>query len=272
MSVSLAAVPGRRAELLGLARLRRIAGGSAALLALLAAWFVVGQYELVNPFLVPPLGAVALRLLDDVRSGDLALNAGTTLLRTLVGFAIACAVGVPLGIAVARGRFARWFCEPLISIGFPMPKIAFLPIFILWFGVYDLSKIVMIAFASVFAIVAAADAGIRGVDKFLVWSARSMGTRGFALFRDALVPAAMPQIFTGLQIALPTALITAVGAEMLMGGAGLGGAMLQSGRFADSVGVYAGIIETAAVGMIAVGGMSQLRRRLLRWHPEFAGR
>lgn len=76
---------------------------------------------------------------------------------------------------VARGVVMRWFCEPLISIGFPMLKIAFLPIFILWFGVYDFSKIVMVAFASVFTIAAAADVGMRGVDRFLTWSARSMG-------------------------------------------------------------------------------------------------
>jgi ABC-type nitrate/sulfonate/bicarbonate transport system permease component len=272
MSASLAAIATRRPERLGLARLKRLAAGSAGIGAILLAWFVIGQWELVNAFLVPPIGAVAQRLLDDVTSGDLVTNAAATLERTVAGFAIACAIGVPVGIAVASRRLMRWFCEPLISIGFPMPKIAFLPIFILWFGVYDLSKIVMVAFACIFAIVASADAGMRGVDKFLIWSARSMGTSGFALFRDVLVPAAMPQIFTGLQIALPTALITTVVAEMLMGGAGLGGAMLQSGRFADSVGVYAGIVETAAVGMIAVGAMSQLRRRLLRWHPEFARR
>lgn len=272
MSASLAAVRSRRAELLGLARLRHAAAASAGLGAVLLAWFVIGQWQLIDPFLVPPLGAVAQRLLEDVQSGDLAANAGATLARTLAGFAIACAIGVPLGIAIARFRLTRWFCEPLISIGFPMPKIAFLPIFILWFGVYDLSKIVMVAFACIFAIVAAAEAGMRGVDKFLIWSASSMGTSGVTLFRDVLIPAAMPQIFTGLQIALPTALITTVVAEMLMGGTGLGGAMLQSGRFADSVGVYAGIVETAAVGMIAVAAMAALRRRLLRWHPEFARR
>ena len=162
--------------------------------------------------------------------------------------------------------------EPLISIGFPMPKIAFLPIFILWFGLYDVSKIVMVAFAAVFTVVAAAESGMRGVDKFLMWSARSMGVGPFRMFWTVLLPAALPQIFTGLQIALPTALITTVAAEMLMGGSGLGGAMLQSGRFADSVGVYAGIVETAAVGMVVVGAMTRLRQRLLRWHPEFARR
>ncbi len=247
-----------------------VAGSLSAAVVLAVAWLVAGRWELVDPFLLPPLPAVLDRLVEDVSGGEFTTNAGLTFYRTVVGFGIACGVGIPLGILVARARWLRWFMEPLISIGFPMPKIAFLPVFILWFGLYDVSKIVMVAFAAIFTIIAAAEAGMRGVDKFLVWSARSMGVGPLALFWDVLLPAAMPQIFTGLQIALPTALITTVAAEMLMGGSGLGGAMLQAGRFADSVGVYAGIVETAAVGMVVVGAMTRLRQWLLRWHPEFA--
>ncbi len=257
---------------LRLARLRQIAGSCLALGSLLAVWAVAGRYELVDPFLLPPLPEVLQRLAEDVRTGEFTTNAGLTFYRTALGFGLACAIGIPLGILIARNVALRWFCGPLVSIGFPMPKIAFLPVFILWFGVYDVSKIVMVAFACIFTIVASAEAGMRGVDKFLIWSARSMGTGRLALFWDVLLPASLAQIFTGLQIALPTALITTVAAEMLMGGAGLGGAMLQAGRFADSVGVYAGIVETAAMGMAVVASMTWLRQRLLHWHPEFRAR
>ncbi len=253
-------------------RLWSVAGSLSAAAVVVIAWLVAGHWELVDPFLLPPLPAVIERLIEDGSGGEFTTNAGLTFYRTVMGFGIACAIGIPLGVLVARGGWLRWFMEPLISIGFPMPKIAFLPIFILWFGLYDVSKIVMVAFAAVFTVVAAAESGMRGVDKFLMWSARSMGVGPFRMFWTVLLPAALPQIFTGLQIALPTALITTVAAEMLMGGSGLGGAMLQSGRFADSVGVYAGIVETAAVGMVVVGAMTRLRQRLLRWHPEFARR
>ena len=246
-----------------------LAAGASLLLVLLALWWVAGRLALVDPFLLPPLDDVVARLWADGASGDFVTNAGLTLYRSVAGFALAAAIGVPLGIAIARGPLTRWFCEPLVSIGFPMPKIAFLPIFMLWFGVYDVSKVVMVAFASVFTIVASSEVAMQGVDKFLLWSARSMGTGRIELFFRVILPAAMPQILTGLQIALPTGLITEVAAEMLMGGAGLGGAMLQAGRYADTTGVYAGIIETAAVGLVTVTGMAQLRRRLLRWHPEF---
>jgi taurine transport system permease protein len=241
---------------------------SLAVGVLLVLWEATARAGLITPFLLPAFSDVVLRVAGDVASGQFPLDAGLTLYRALVGFACAALVGVPIGMAIARGRVARWFCEPLVSIGFPMPKIAFLPIFMLWFGLFDLSKIVMTAFAAVFTVIAATDAGTRGVDKYLVWSARSLGARRLELFWEVILPAALPQILTGLQVALPVALITAVVTEMQMGGFGLGGTMMSAGRFADSVGVYAGIFETAAVGIVAIAGMARLRRRLLRWHAE----
>jgi ABC-type nitrate/sulfonate/bicarbonate transport system permease component len=239
------------------------------IILLLSVWLVAGRLQLVRPFLLPPLPDVVSRFVSDIASGAFFLNAGLTLYRAVVGFALACAIGVPLGILIALVGTMRWFWEPLISVGFPMPKIAFLPIFMLWFGLYDISKIIMVAFAAVFTVVAAAEAGTRGVDKILVWSARGMGASRFAIFHEVILPAALPQILTGLQVALPISLITTVVTEMLMGGAGLGGMMMQAGSYADSVGVYAGIVETTVVGSIAVTAMAQLRRRLLRWHAEF---
>ena len=239
------------------------------LIVLIAVWEACALAGLVKPFLLPAPHVVTLRLWGDVVSGQFALNASLTLYRALVGFALACVIGVPAGILIASDRFIRWLTEPLVSVGFPMPKIAFLPVFMLWFGVYDVSKIVMVCFAAIFAVVAAAEAGTRGVDKFMLWSARAMGASKSDIFREVILPAAMPQFLTGMQIALPVSLITAVAAEMLMGGAGLGGAMLAAGNYADSPGVFAGIVETSVVGLVAVAGMTALRRRLLRWHAEF---
>ena len=251
-----------------LRRLRDVSLQSLIVLVLLVAWETASRLQLVHPFLLPPLDQVAARLLEDVTGGTFFVNAGLTLYRAITGFVLAALLGVPIGILIARGGWLKWFFDPLVSIGLPMPKISFLPIFMLWFGLFDLSKIVMVVFAAIFAIIAAADAGTRGVDKYLAWSAQSLGAKPWEIFLQVMLPAALPQILTGLQVALPIALITGVAAEILMGGTGLGGAMLQAGRYADSVGVFAGIIETAAVGMLAVNTMARLRRRLLAWHAE----
>ncbi|WP_457941252.1 ABC transporter permease [Mesorhizobium sp. 10J20-29] len=165
-------------------------------------------------------------------------------------------------------RPVRWFFEPIISVGFPMPKVAFLPIFILWFDVYDTSKIAVVAFTCFFPIVSTTYAGTSGIDKWPLWSARSLGAKEGQLLTEVVLPMAMPQIITGLQIALPVALIAAIVAEMLMGGQGIGGTMIIAGRYADSVGVFAGIVEVILLGTVVLKAATYFRMRLLKWHPE----
>jgi ABC-type nitrate/sulfonate/bicarbonate transport system permease component len=149
-----------------------------------------------------------------------------------------------------------------------MPKIAFLPVMMLWFGVYDLSKIAMVVLDAIFPVITGTMIGIAGVDRQLLWSARNMGATEREVLWQVELRAASPQIMTGLQVALPIALIVAVVAEMLMGGYGLGGAMVQASRFADSRGVFAGIVEIAVVGYVLVKAMALVRRHLLLWHQE----
>jgi ABC-type nitrate/sulfonate/bicarbonate transport system permease component len=185
-----------------------------------------------------------------------------------LGFAIAAVAGVIIGILIARYTAARWFFDPIVSIGFPMPKIAFLPIFMLWFGLYDTSKVTMIVVSAIFPVVTATVVATQGVEKELVWSARSLGAGERQLLREVVLPAALPQILTGMQIALPISLIVAIVTEMLMGGTGLGAAMINASRFANSPGVFAGIVEIAIAGFCLVKGIAALRRHLLRWHQE----
>jgi len=171
---------------------------------------------------------------------------------------------------MARNRIVRWFFDPIISVGFPMPKIAFLPIIILWLGVYDVSKISVVVVDAIFPVVTATLAGLAGVERELIWSGRNMGASERELMWQVALPAALPQILTGLQVALPIALILAIIAEMAMGGYGLGGAMMAASRFADSRGVFAGIVEIAIVGYALIKAMALIRRRLLVWHQESA--
>jgi ABC-type nitrate/sulfonate/bicarbonate transport system permease component len=232
------------------------------------AWEAFAQSGLVTPFMLPALSAVGLRIWSDASAGDLFLNTGLTLYRALTGFLIAAGAGVALGCAMSRSAPARWFFDPIISVGFPMPKIAFLPIVILWLGFFDTPKIAMVVLDAIFPVVTATLAGLQGVERELIWSARNMGAGSRELVWQIMLPAALPQILTGLQVALPLSLIVAVVAEMAMGGYGLGGAMMTASRFADSRGVFAGIVEIGVVGFCLVKAMALLRRRLLVWHQE----
>ena len=175
-----------------------------------------------------------------------------TVTHALLSFAIAGILGATLGLSMMCLRSARWFLDPVVSLGFPIPKIALLPIVLLWLGPGGGTDIAIVAASCLFPVFAAA-AGAEGVDKSLLWSAGSMMRQS------------RPQIFTVPQIALPIALITEIVAEMMLGRDGLGGFMLQSMRFADSPGVFAGIV---ALGYAVVFAMEGLRAHVPRWHLE----
>jgi ABC-type nitrate/sulfonate/bicarbonate transport system permease component len=265
--VGRAPAPGLRFDA-ALAALGQRAGAIGALVVIVLAWELASRSGVVTPFLLPPLSAVLARVAEDAMSGELALNLGLTLYRALIGFAIAGAAGIAIGILMTRRPLVRWFFDPIVSVGFPMPKIAFLPIFMLWLGLYDVSKISMAVFNAIFPVIAATMAAAEGVDRHLLWSARSLGASERQLLREIILPAALPQILTGLQVALPISMIVMIVTEMLMGGQGLGGAMIAASRFADSPGVFAGIVEIAVAGLCLVRGMTVLRHHLLRWHQE----
>ncbi|MGE0745766.1 MAG: ABC transporter permease [Rhodospirillales bacterium] len=238
--------------------------------SLLVAWEVAARMELVIPFLLPALSTVVVRIGEDVVSGAFFYNLALTMYRALLAFGIAAVAGVAIGIMMARSKTVRWFFDPLVSIGLPMPKIALLPVFMLWFGLFDASKIAMVAFSAVFQIIATTWAATRAVEKELIWSARSLGASERQILREIVLPAALPQIMTGLQIAMPICLIVVLVTEMVMGGRGLGDAMLTAARYAQTPGVFAGIVEIAVTGFCIIKAMELIRRRLLRWHAEAA--
>jgi ABC-type nitrate/sulfonate/bicarbonate transport system permease component len=239
-----------------------------SIVLLLAAWEFLARSGAFTHFQLPAFSEVVVRIWSDGVSGDLAINTALTLYRALAAFAICAVFGVLIGMAMSRNAIANWFFDPIISVGFPMPKIAFLPVVILWLGVYDVSKITIIVIDAIFPVIAATVIAIQGVERELIWSARNMGANNRELLTQIVLPAALPQIMTGLQVALPLSLIVAVVAEMLMGGYGLGGAMMTASRFANSTGVFAGIVEIAVVGYCLVKAMAMIRRRLLIWHQE----
>ena len=241
-------------------------------LALLAAWEILAQSGTLTPYQLPAFSRVLMRIWQDAVSGDLLTNVSLTLYRALLSFVICAIGGVAIGMAMSRNTIAHWFFDPIVSVGFPMPKIAFLPVIILWLGVYDFSKITMIVVDAIFPVIAATVIAIQGVERELIWSARNMGASNRELLTQVVLPAASPQIMTGLQVALPLTLIVAVVAEMLMGGYGLGGDMMTASRFANSPGVFAGIVEIAVIGYALVKIMALIRRRLLIWHQESAER
>ena len=250
------------------AKLSGAAKRSGSLVALLIVWEVIGRLEIVDPFLLPALSEVLERGVSEFWGGGLGTLVLMTLYRTLVSFVMAAVIGIAIGVGMAVSSRARWFCEPIVSFAFPIPKIAFLPIFVLWFGFFDASKIIMSTVACIVTIISATYLGTRGIDKYLLWSARALGTKEHKLFWNVIIPAALPPIITGLQISFPICLIVSIVAEMATGGQGLGGYMIYAQNFGESDKMYLGILCAGAIGYVLMEGFEYLRRWLLSWHTE----
>ncbi len=244
-----------------------------SIVVVLALWEITTRTGLFNNFLLPPLSDVLVRGWRDLISGELPRHALATAYIAFVGFALAAAAGVAGGVLMSTSATVRRIMEPIVSVAFPIPKISFLPIFILWFGLDNMPKIMMIAFTCIVPIISATYLGTATVDKYFLWSAQNLGTKRHALFWKVVVPAAAPQIISGLQVSFPLALIIAVVTEMLTGADGLGGYMIHAVRFAQSDKVFAGLLATLLLGLFFIQAFAMLRARLLVWHAEtaFAG-
>ena len=243
---------------------------NASVVVVLILWEVTTRTGVFNNFLLPPLSDVLWRAGKDIANGDIPRHVVTTAYCAIAGFGTATIIGVALGALMSMSGIMRRIMEPLVSVAFPIPKISFLPIFILWFGLGSLSEIIMIAFTCVVPIVSATYLGTTSVDKYFLWSASNLGTSPHRLFWKVVIPAAAPEIISGLQVAFPLALIIAVVTEMLSGADGLGGYMIHAVRFAQSAKMFAGLLATLILGMAFIQGFAMLRRRLLVWHAETA--
>jgi ABC-type nitrate/sulfonate/bicarbonate transport system permease component len=157
-----------------------------------------------------------------------------------------------------------------VALGFPAPKIAFVPIFILWFGIDHLSKILLVAFSCIFPIILSAHHGAAAVNPKLIWSAQAMGSSERQILWRVVLPAALPALFSGLRVTVPLALITAFTAEMVAGGGGVGAALMFAQRFFETPTVFFYILVMLTSGLVLDHALLALRRRLIGWAGDSA--
>ncbi len=231
-------------------------------------WALMARSGLVNTFLLPPPATVLARLGDSLRTGQVLADGATTLYRTLAGFLLAVAVGGGIGFWMGTSRVGEWLLSPIVSFLFSTPKISFLPVFILWFGAFDGSKILMTAFICCFPVISACHAGVKDTGRLWRWVGENIGMSRRRITLKIVVPAALPALLTGAQISLPFAFIAVTVSEMVAGGGGLGARMMLAARFADSASVAAAIVAIGVLGVALSSLLTVLRRRLLRWHTE----
>jgi ABC-type nitrate/sulfonate/bicarbonate transport system permease component len=259
----------------------RKAGASRTRLALnlvsvavgVALWWLAGVAGLAEPTLLPPPREVFHTLATMVADASLLRHMGITLARVLAGFLVAVAIALPVGVAMALSRTVRDALEPLVELLRPIPPLAAIPLAVLWFGIGELTKVLLIALAAFFPIVVNTIAGFSAVQPVHVQAALSLGAGRWQVLWFVVARAALPDLVVGLRLGLGLSFLQLVAAELIASSSGLGW-LIWDARFH-----FLG--DRILVGMIGIGvlgyGLNRLalalERRMVRWQPlgEAAG-
>jgi ABC-type nitrate/sulfonate/bicarbonate transport system permease component len=236
------------------------------LLLVLAAWQIASASGLLPRRVLPPFVEVAEALGELIGSGEIVPHTVASLTRAGIGFFAAVVGGVILGILMARIRFVERAVEPILLLIYPVPKPALIPLFMIWLGIGDFSKIAVIALACLVPVVVATFNGARSVDEVLLWSARSRGTSEGRLLWRVVLPAALPQIAAGVRTAIAVAIIVLVSSEFISAEAGLGYLIFSYGGVGADDAMLAVVIYLALLGYFLDRLYVMALRRWMAWH------
>jgi len=231
--------------------------------AAIVAWESLGRAALLPPYLSYPSSILAA-LWEVTADGELLQAVSASLFRVVGGFVIGTAAGMIAGLAAGRAPAVRNFFDPLVSFLFAVPKIAFLPVFLLLFGIGHASKIAIVGFSCFFPVFIASRHAVMSVDKVLIWAAQNMGTPRRTLFFRVVIPAAAPQLFAGVRISLAHAFIVLFAAELIGSHAGLSELIAEGDDAARFDLMFAGILAFAVLGFAGDRILMAVRARVLK--------
>lgn len=239
--------------------------GPATFLALLGVWWLSTARGWVTDLSLPRPGDVLAALIDMAGDGSLGQHLAASGQRLGLGWLIGALAGVAVGFAVGLSSIARSSALPLVTALFPIPKIALLPLFILWLGIGEISKVATIALGVFSPMVIATFGGVDGVDRSLIRMAQSFGVPTWTIIRRIILPGAMPGILSGVRISASIAIILLTAAEMIGAKYGVGAMVLASGNLMQTDKLVAGVLVLSSVGLAISQAIGWAERRLLRW-------
>ncbi len=199
-------------------------------------------------------------------SGELLQDTYSSISRVLGGFLIGAALALPLGLLMGANQAVYKLFNPLLQVLRPIPPIAYIPLSILWFGLGNPPALFLISIGSFFPILMNTIAGVRQVDGIYIRAARNLGASQMTMFRRVILPAATPYILTGARIAMGTAFIVVIVAEMIAVNDGLGFRILEAREYMWSDKIIAGMLTIGMCGLAIDMAMSALNNHLLSWH------
>ncbi len=239
-----------------------------ACIGLLAVWQVASLALHNDSF---PTATEALRAIPSVLGDkDSLINFGASLRRMAIGFGIAVAISIPLGLFMGRSRGVAAFFNPLLMVIYPVPKAALMPIIMLWLGVGDIAKTLVIFLGVSLPVIYHSFAGAKAVEEKMLWSGAAMGLSAAQRMVRIVLPAALPEVLTGCRTGLVLALITMITSEMIARQSGAGNILFNALDMGQYDTVFAMIIIVGAMGICLDALFERVRARLVRWsEPQF---
>lgn len=238
----------------------------------LAVWLVVTHMGLVKPLFLPKLetvlAAFSSALEGNIDGAPLLDHIGMSLLRVISAFALAALIGIPVGLAMGLSPAIRAMLDPFIEFYRPLPPLAYLPLVIIWFGIGEMSKILLIFLACFAPVALAARAGVLSASSDQINAARALGASRIQLLRFVVFPAALPDILVGLRIGMGVGWTTLVAAEMVAASTGVGQMVLNASNFLRTDIVMMGIFVIGFLAIVFEIGMRQLEKKLVPWRGK----
>ena len=235
------------------------------LIGIVALWQGAASAGWITSLFLPPPVAIGRAIWQLAASGELSKHLSASLLRLAIGWSIGTAFGVAMGIAIGLFTLTRSPLMAIVAALFPIPKIALVPLFIVWFGIGEGSKIATLAFGVFFPTAIATAGGVDNVPRGLIRMAQSFGLSSWAVVRTIVIPGAMPAILNGFRVTSSIAMVLLVAAEMIGAERGIGAFVLAAGNLYDTDNLLAGIVVLSALGLMVAGAIGWAERRVLRW-------
>lgn len=252
-------------------RLRRrrartqLALSAGSLVGAVALWQGIVEVLDLQDTLLPAPSAVLTALVDYAREGTMWTDSIATLRVVLLGLVIGLAIGVTLGLLMGWDRRIRALFAPLVAVTFPIPKIAFISLLVIWFGIGDTSRVVLTVIGVFYIILINTVAAVDGIPSVVVMAARNLGASRIQILRKVLLPAALPNIMASMRIAFSISLILVIAAEMQMPSEGVGSFIYQSGQILDTRSAFAGLILAGVFGLIGNYLIDGIERLVMPW-------
>jgi taurine transport system permease protein len=242
---------------------------AATLASLLGLWLLTTRYGLASPLFLPSPAEVAAQFVavakEGYANGTLIDHVFASLGRIGVALAFGIGLGVPIGLIMGLNRWAKGILGVPIDIYWGLPPLAYLPLLIIWLGIGEASKILLLSLSAFAPICYAAQAGVRSVPQERINAARSLGATTVQVFTSIVLPSALPEILTGLRIAIGATLSTLVAAELIAAQSGVGYMIMSAANFLATDVVFVGLIIIAIFAFVFTAGMRWLEHRLVPW-------